>query len=247
MVKLAAAAIAAALVVACSSSSSSEQSSASDDSSSFVSQYCELFTSCCSKYGMKNDGSCVTFFTVSAASGTYDAVAGSACLDKMRAAKDEATFCEASVYPTPCNWVFKMKGSVAAGEKCAKEADCAPAAEGGVACAGATDAAKICQAQVAGKENDAPCVGTKNDSVTTFDYGATPTPSRGFLCDEAEGLYCNSATHACTRTVAVGAKCTGTTGAECGREGTCATSSMTCEAKPPSTAIPFGINLFCGK
>jgi len=192
-------------------------------SDAFADQFCALYKPCCSQAGLRTDGAvCKAFVGVAAAQGSYDPAAGNKCLGELRAASGSADFCGASsskVAPT-CQTVYGSKGSSSSGTKapgdaCSSSSDCASSPEGEVTCRYSTSDKQFCQVQIDGKEGDSPCIGTKDGIVTSYttsSSGGAPPPPRGYVCDRAKNLYCDSASSKCAALGTEGAPCGATSG-----------------------------------
>jgi hypothetical protein len=210
----------ASIVVACSSGSGSTAGAA--DSGTFVAEICALYAPCCGKVNKPTDGAqCRAFYGAATSASKYDSAKGSDCLAELRALQSNTDFCEnGTSKATSCKRAFKQGsgGTKAPGEDCADDGECAPSAEGEAECAtsygSSATTTKACQIQVDGKEGDTPCVATR-DGNTTFgvgsftsgDAGAPRPPAKGYVCDLANKVFCDSKTDACTKIQEVGATC----------------------------------------
>jgi hypothetical protein len=230
------------LLVACGSGGSG--GGGATDTSSFASQYCEIFSQCCGKKGYPADGStCRNFLSQSASGRTYDPVAGDACISELRAASSKPDFCDTGSSPASCSGVYQSAGGGAQpGATCKQDSDCASSPEGKVDCASHYSngsETRVCQVQIKGKENDTPCLGTRDGNLTSFSSSGSndaPPPSRGFICDVADNLYCDGQTKKCTRIQDVGGP--GTTGGTyaCVKSAYCDFTTKTCVARLPAGA-----------
>lgn len=233
------------LLVACGSGGSG--GGGATDSSSFGAQYCEIFAQCCGKKGYPSDGStCRNYVSQGAASRTYDPAAGDACIGELRANASKPDFCENGTSPSSCSGVFKSAGGGAQpGQPCTDDDECASSPEGDVECArqynsGGSET-RICQVQIRGKENDAPCVGTRDGNTTSFSSSgssqepATP-PSRAFICHVSDNLYCDGQTRKCTRIQDVGGPCSSGGQYACVKTAYCDFQKKTCAARLPAGA-----------
>lgn len=123
------------------------------------------------------------------------------------------------------------------GGACIVDADCAKSTEGTVGCG--IDA-KICQLGVPGAVGSTPCLGTKGAAGTSAadsPFDRSSMEARGFLCDRADGLFCDSTTRACASLRAVGAACKNDN--QCVVTAHCNSDVMrTCEAGSPADAGP---------
>ena len=183
-------------------------------SETFVDGYCTEVAKCCGKAGLPSDGkTCRQFMGLMTSGGGYNASAGDACLAEMRAEAAAGTFCDGSGSSSAtCDSVYKTAsgGSKKPGETCEFDSDCAKSAEGKVACDSAylnNDFVYKCQLQMEGKAGDSPCVGTQDGNVIMgySDSNATDVVARGYVCDLAKGIRCDSGT--CKALVGVGGTC----------------------------------------
>jgi hypothetical protein len=180
----------------------------------FVASYCDLFTPCCAKAGLRSDGQqCKLFLGAFAPQGTYDKQAGEACLAEVKAASAKADFCDdTETASAACDKVFgDPSGSKKPGETCESDTDCAASSEGKVDCASSfsgTAQVRKCQVQVRGKAGDQPCVGTVEGSSTFSNVALDDVPAKGYLCHDKDGLRCDSKSNSCVAYKAVGEACT---------------------------------------
>jgi hypothetical protein len=237
-----AASIAASIVIACSGGSGGGGGGGAT-SSSFSAEFCQIYASnCCVQAGKSADGSqCTAFYDALTKNQQYDATKGQACLDALRARSSAPDFCSSGVDDAACQGVFVEPGSAAGtrkpGETCTEESDCAASPEGDVDCrsdfsnGGET---RTCQVQIPGKEGDTPCLGTKDGSITFYSStGDQTTPPRGFICDVAAGVYCDSTSHACKKVGEIGADCTSGGEYACVKAGYCDFTTHKCVARTP--------------
>lgn len=209
-------------------------------SDSFADQYCALFSPCCEQAKRPTDGAtCKAFVSAGASGKTYDAAKGTECLEKARAAAAKPDFCSFVDMPD-CSGVYVAAGGGAApGASCKDDSDCATSPEGKVDCASTFSSgseSRVCQLQIAGKEGAGPCIGTKDGNVTSFSSSGSggPPPSRGFICNVADGVRCDGKTTKCVRIGDVGATCDGTTNA-CVKTAYC-DATQKCAARLPEGA-----------
>jgi hypothetical protein len=160
----------------------------------------------------------------------------------VRAQGNSATFCESASAPS-CKGVFKESGSgaVQPGENCSADGDCAPSAEGSVECASSYSGnatTKSCQVEIEGKAGDTPCISTRDgnttsttSSFTSGDAGPQRPPAKGYICNTANGIYCNSKTKACTPIQAVGGACESSDRFSCPKSAFCDSRKRTCEPR----------------
>ena len=228
------------MAAACSSGDSGGSVAAS--SNSFVEQLCAEYAPCCAAAGKPADGAqCRAFYGAFTAGATYDPAAGSKCLEEIRAHKSSPTFCQdgmSSRNAPSCAKAFGdgKVGTAKPGETCGEDDDCAPSSEGEVECRsdykdGTT--IKKCQVQVVGKAGDSPCLGTVDGNVTSYvGSSMSEMPTKGYLCNVADGLRCDSATAACQKIPKVGEPCTTAGSYGCTKDAYCdATGSKVCIAR----------------
>jgi hypothetical protein len=86
---------------------------------------------------------------------------------------------------------------------------------------------------IVGKAGDSPCLGTKSGNVTSYDFqpGQTDIVSRGYICDTADGVYCDSKTQLCTALSPIGGPCTTSFGSQCVSGAYCDTTQDKCAAQ----------------
>lgn len=240
----------------CSSSSAGGTTGTASGKDDFLSQYCAEFAPCCAKAGLPSDGAACRAVYGALTPSNYDAAAGNACLSEIRALSSSPTFCDnlgSTTGSAPsCKKVFQTTaGTVAPGGECTQDKDCAPSSEGSAKCAslykGGTTIKK-CQIQIAGKAGDSPCVGTVDGNVTSYSSSGTATdiPTKGYLCDVKDSVYCNSTSGKCTAISGVGGPCTSSYSHECAKDAYCDLSSKTCAAKKPASAACTGDQCITG-
>lgn len=228
------------VVVACGGSSGGGAGNPAGDTQSFVSQYCDIIAPCCAKANKPADGVACRNFAESSASGKqYDPEKGTACLTEIRNESSKPDFCSLGGSAPSCSDVFKAPGGgKKPGEACSQDSDCASSPEGKADCAfGASTGAEIrsCQIQIVGKEGDTPCVGTRDGNTTSMVYestsGQTPVkaPERGYICDLANKIRCDSKTKACIKVQDVGGPCASTS--DCVKTAFCDTKAKACAAR----------------
>ena len=234
-----------AVVIACSGSTTAGSSSGSaSDSSAFVTQFCDLAAPCCSKISKSTDpSSCRTVYGALLTSYTYNAAKGSECLSAMQAHRNDADFCSTLTgESSSCDDAFTKQstGSAAPGTACSDDSDCAPSTEGKVDCAyfytSQGSQTRTCQVQIDGKAGDGPCSGTRDGNSTTStstsgsdDAGATSAPPRTFICDVANGVFCDGG-KTCAALAPLGSPCSGSYGEGCVKGSFCDGTSKTCKS-----------------
>ncbi len=207
---------------------------------SFITSFCNFIKPCCQQAGLRADGAqCTALLGAFVGSATYNAKAGGQCLGDMKAASNQANFCADPFGTTEsCDSVIATTstGIKQPGETCTDDQDCAPSKDGDVECQSArvnNQNVEKCQVQKRGKEGDTPCVGTRDGSTTnsSFDFNATDVPALGYICHVADGLYCNSTSHLCTKIQPVGGPCTTASSYVCVATAYCDTQADLCVAK----------------
>lgn len=179
----------------------------------FISQLCAEFSDCCREAGRPADGAqCRAFYGAFAPAGGFDQAKANACLAEVRAQGDDK--CDTAAGGTPsCDQVFSsVAGTAEPGEACEDDDDCAPSDEGEVECETQfIDSATVqqCQVRLPGVEGSSPCVGTVDGSVIFGSGGGDTIPPKGYLCNLADGLSCDSESGACQALGAVGEPCAG--------------------------------------
>lgn len=233
-------AAATAALIACTSGTTS--GTAASTQQSFTDDFCATITPCCQALGRPTDGTFCRALVAAAGNGKqYDAAKGSACLDEVRAATSKPGYCEgtAAVATPSCKAVFgkaAASGGKAPGEACVEDAECAPSVEGEVGCTSGQDEkgseVRICQLQLRGKENDGPCLATREENEGSYSYATSERPeSRAYFCFVDDGLYC-AASRKCARIGRAGSPCSSTYDEyACGKDGYCNMGSKTCATK----------------
>lgn len=205
-------------------------------SSGFVSEYCDLMMRCCSEAGYSsNPSQCKALLGALTSSASYSASNGEKCLAAMRAASSHPDFCKMDDDILDdggaCEKVFSeggSSGSVQPGGECESDSDCADSAQGEGECYHYwEDSAsyQVCVIIAEGQAGSDPCIGTRNEDYTSYE-GSGPPPEMGYVCDEADGLYCDSTSRKCVAFRAVGESCSYSercgNDAYCNSEGVCA-------------------------
>lgn len=198
--------------MACSGGGAGSVGGTAGTGDAFADQYCAMFQPCCQKAGLRTDGvACKGLATFAGAQGTYDATAGNACLAELRAESAKPEFCTKGPNTSSCNRVYSTSGSKQPGDACTSEKDCALSPEGDVDCRFIGSDRRMCQVSLVGKAGDSPCIGTKSGNTTSYVTSGSSTtepPGRGYVCDLADGIRCDSKTAACTALLGEGAACT---------------------------------------
>ncbi len=226
------------LVLGCSSGGSG-----AGDRDAFIAQVCDQYMPCCAKAGKPSDGSqCRAFYGAFASSAAYDQAAADKCLAEIKAQSSSPTYCDdgmsSSKVPS-CAGVFKTggTGTKKPGETCSEDDECATSTEGTVECrseftsGGAT--IKKCQLQIVGKAGDGPCLGTVDGNMTSYNSssGTTDVVARGYMCNVADGLRCDSATSKCVAIAKLGEACAGFGSYLCTKDAYCDSTAKVCTAR----------------
>lgn len=215
---------------------------------SFIDAYCGLLMPCCEAFDQPSDGaSCRQRLARAIPSTSAVTPAAASCLARLRAASTRAARC--NTVPAPwsvvCDFAdyqsWATQGAKLPGEACSlTKPDCAQSSESPARCQ-ATQAsggrASRCElVPTYGREGDMPCIATLDgQSVGVVgDLGGRP-PSRVYLCDLDDGLYCSPDSRACTRFVPAGGACESSRADsstpqsfQCGLTGRCAEGTNEC-------------------
>ncbi|HEY8075694.1 MAG TPA: Dickkopf N-terminal cysteine-rich domain-containing protein, partial [Labilithrix sp.] len=97
------------------------------------------------------------------------------------------------------------------------------------------------QVQVDGKAGDTPCIGTRDGDTTSSSFGSgtmmMPPPSKGFICDVANGIACSSTTQQCTAIPMTGQPCDPNDFEyACAKTAYCDFNGKTCKDRQPAGA-----------
>lgn len=211
-------------VVACSGGAGSTTfnqggGSAPETGTEFVAAFCELYMPCCSAASLPSDGArCRALLDEASQKGAYDRAAAQRCLDGVKRMQSSGELCAGDSGDDMCDGVFAApdSGSKAPGEACEEDAQCAKSAEGDTQCAYSGSGKRICQVQLRGTDGAAPCLGTKDGNVTTYRSTGDEPPSRGFICDTEDQLFCESESGKCAKLAPAGAACEGGDGCQSG-------------------------------
>lgn len=200
----------------------------------FFGAYCDFFKPCCAMAKLPSDGKqCRIFFGAFGSSSSYNAQAGQACLDALKARSGNADFCINSSDEPACETVFDEMGGTAGtkapGQTCSGNADCARSAAGKVECqsvfSGGAEIRK-CQVQPRGTEGQKPCAGTVEGSTTSYVSSGDDVPAQAYLCYVADGLHCDFRSTTCVKFKAVGEMCLSSS--DCARSTYCDSASENC-------------------
>jgi hypothetical protein len=189
------------------------------DAESFADEYCAEVKKCCDRMGSEGDGMlCKMMFT----SGGFNAEVGEACLADMRKQVAAGTFCTGGASASACQGLVSgPSGNRKPGESCDFDDDCAPSSEGQVACASDYDGTEWihqCQLRIRGAAGSSPCLGTQDGNMfSSMGASTSGLPSRGYVCDTADGLECSA--DQCVALAAVGQSCNQSS--DCVRNGFC--------------------------
>jgi hypothetical protein len=227
------------LQVKCSGASSAAQS--------FAQSYCTLVAPCCAT--SQSPSACEALVLGTAGSSTFDETAATACLAALQARPSGSGFCAGlatlsggangfAVIPQ-CAIVFgsASTGTVAAGQPCTQDGDCAPGPSGPAACEpdiflspGSTAGGSFC-AVITTKLSD-PCIGTASPSQRSFEGAGSPV---GYtFCDKDQGLMC-SASNICVPIGGLGDPCNSSDQCD-GIKTYCEFGSGTCQSRLPAGA-----------
>ena len=195
-------------------------SGASAAAQSFAQSYCALIEPCCA--AGQSSSACEDLILGAAGTQTFDQTAATGCLAALQARPSGAGFCAGlvplsssanrfAVIPE-CVSVFgpSSTGTVAAGQPCSVDGDCAPGPSGPSACepdlflpVGSSADGNICVV-ITTKLSD-PCIGTASPSEQSFG-GAPGGPAVYAFCDRDQGLMCSSS-HVCVPIGGLGDPC----------------------------------------
>ena len=181
------------------------------DVAGFADQFCELADTCCAKAGLPTDGkTCQQNLARTTESEEYDATAGASCIEAIRAARNDADFCNSFGNAEPCGRVFAVNDVFELrlmGAPCVESSGCTPEGPGFTLVADCVDGAYC-------------------DSTTG---ACEPRPAVGEKCSALDdpceaSAYCSAKTGTCQTPVGVGGDCSGSTGA-CDASGYCDTTT----------------------
>jgi len=217
-------------------------SGASAAAQSFAQSYCALLEPCCA--ASHSSSGCEDLVLGAAGSYTFDQTAATACLAALQARPSGSGFCAGlatlsssangfAVIPQ-CASVFgsASTGTVAAGQPCTMDGDCAPGPSGPAACepdiflsTGPNDGGNFC-AVITTKLSD-PCIGTASLSQRSFEGAGSPV---GYtFCDQDQGLICSSS-YVCVPIGGPGDPCDGSEQCD-GIKTYCEFGSGTCQSR----------------
>ena len=222
-------------------------SGASAAAQSFAQSYCALVEPCCA--ASPSSSACENRVLAAAGSYTFDETAATACLAALQARPSGSGFCAGlatlsggangfAVIPE-CASVFgsASTGTVAPGQPCTMDGDCAPGPSGPSACepgtflsTGSNDGGSFC-AVITTKLSD-PCIGTASPSQQGFE-GAPGGPGYTF-CDRDQGLMCSPG-YVCVPIGGLGAPCDSSYQCD-GIKTYCEFGSGTCQSRLPAGA-----------
>lgn len=220
----------------------------SDDDPSPISQfaeaYCDLMMPCCREAGLNsNPQNCRMWISWAGSDSSFDEAKGNACLAAMRAASSKPEFCtlEDDVVEDDgaCSEVFTSVGTVQPGGACEWDEDCAGSPEGPGECRSYDEGQErfsMCIIAADGRAGDAPCIATRNGSITFYEYTDKP-PLFAYICDEANGVHCDKVgeTYTCVARPVLGEPCSNFE--SCVQTAYCDPVSDTCvERLPPGSA-----------
>ncbi len=223
-------------------------SGASAAAQSFAQSYCALIEPCCA--AGQSSSACEDLILGAAGTQTFDQTAATGCLAALQARPSGAGFCAGlvplsssanrfAVIPE-CVSVFgpSSTGTVAAGQPCSVDGDCAPGPSGPSACepdlflpVGSSADGNICVV-ITTKLSD-PCIGTASPSEQSFG-GAPGGPAGYAFCDRDQGLMCSSS-HVCVPIGGLGDPCDSFDQCD-GIKTYCEFGSGSCQARLPAGA-----------
>lgn len=192
----------------------------------FIREYCNLTAKCC-EAGRNDPAECASSFSQFQAffPRRYDAAKATACLAKLREAKD----CDFDAADADCQQVFgdsAKSGAAAPGSPCQSSADCAASSEGRTGCNWSSSGGGKCQLTIDGAEG-AVCDGTRSGIVTSYVGSDVSSKDKLVICDRANDLVCNQA-KVCFKLGDIGATCATTS--EC-KSGLCQQSKCIARAE----------------
>ena len=218
-------------------------SACSDDDPSaaetFINDYCNLMMPCCKQAGLSSDPSdCKGMLAAFTMGASYNESKGNECIAAMRAASSSTEFCSMDDDVIndngACNDVFSSSGSsgnVQPGGKCEMDSDCASTAQGDGECYYYWEnevSYEVCMIVAVGQADSGPCIGTRSGNMTMYSSSGAP-PTMGYICDEADGLYCDSDSEKCVAMRPIGAACSYSD--RCVEAAYCDSSTGECAAK----------------
>lgn len=207
------------------------------DAQAFANAYCAAFTECCEGAQLSTDGKgCRAMLAPAVASAPFNQTEAKRCIDGIDAAKADGLFCRTLAGDvSSCKKVFASSGSKQPGEAC--ESDCAPHADGPVECLpfNTLPRNKInsCVLTKKGFAGSSACVATVRGNATLPRTTPLtgPAPTQGYVCEEADGLFCDEKSEACALLKSAGTECKSTE--ECEKETFCHFATQRCSAKQP--------------
>lgn len=216
----------------------------SDDespSAEFIHDYCDLMMPCCAQAGLSADaGACRELLSAFSFGSSFNQSSGDKCLAAMRAASSNPDFCNLDddivQDDGACEAVFSTGssgGSVAPGGACESDFDCASTAQGEGECHHHWEGEEqgwTCVAVADGQAGSTPCIGTRDGAMTSYTYTGRP-PLLGYVCDAANGVYCDQESTECTAMKTVGEACSYAD--RCVEAAYCNSEAGTCEARKP--------------
>jgi hypothetical protein len=210
-------------LAAAACSSASPPAPAPTAQESFIDELCALFDPCCKSVGLASDAtSCHTWAAQNVQSNGFYPAATSACLSAMKQHQKDADFCTSlGAFAGPaCAAVFEAPvqyGMVPPGGACTVDSDCQIAPGGGVTChvsrglppdGGTPPSTYTCVQTSPGNAGDGPCLDQVDDTGTSWAWpDGVPLPARTFVCNLADGIYCEFSSHTCKVFESVGDAC----------------------------------------
>jgi hypothetical protein len=253
--------------LACGGSTTGNSGGANaNDLSSFATQLCAAYAPCCADAGLPTNGQQCQALVVAlgGAAGTYDPSAAATCLDAVRSAPNLCAGGSSNAAANKaCNRVFANSSkNIAPGGPCTTSADCAPSADGTVDCylsttfndAGGAAETGMCIVEKPGAAGDSPCIASVQEqgpvTITWWNIstGGMP-PTEGFVCDQADGIYCDSQSSTCRPLGGAGGPCPSGS-MQCDATTYCDFTSKTCapraqEGATCSGAVQCVVSAYC--
>jgi hypothetical protein len=175
----------------------------------FIAELCTAVTPCCATNARTIDTN-VCKQSLAKVGMSRDPQLRSSCLDEVRQRATTADCMpDMADFTDPCSRLFdEPSGSVAPGEACTSNAECAGSPGTLTVCS-----VSICVQYSVGAVGDYPCLATQvSDGLTILDFpmpaGATSLIGNAFVCQRRAGLYCNLTDNRCEQLLTGGSPCT---------------------------------------
>ncbi len=178
-------------------------------SAEFGDQFCALWKPCCGPAGLpvSNQAACKALFGFAPIKSQQ---AAEDCLAEYQARAAAADFCDNVSAPEPeaCRDAFPQNqsqpGDNLTGEACQSVSDCAPSANGDVACTSVgTSTSQVCVVRTHASAGSA-CSGSVEGSITWMD--GTPAGAEAPFCYRSDGVFCDQGS--CATIAAIDGACT---------------------------------------